>query len=241
MLTQPTTQWRARAEYLPSNASKAGLLEETRAFLAAYADTGDAQAAQLDLINRTLPQRSRSTRVTITRLIMARLARWQPPAWVLDDLVAFAEDARPETLQAALLLHVSRQDALLYDFVQDVVAPRWQEGIRDVTRADVQRFLDAAEAQHPEITRWSHETREKLAGNVLSILRDYGLLAGTAKKRIVEPLVPDSVVGHLVRLLREEGVAEAEIPYHPDWNLWLWDPGRAQAAIARLAAEEGQP
>jgi hypothetical protein len=172
------------------------------------------------------------------QIIQQRLVRWNPPGWVLDDLVGFAQDPLPDSLRAALLLHVPRQDALLYDVVQSVIGPRRQAGESDVVRADVQRFLDAAQPAHPEIDKWSHATREKLAGNLLSILRDYGLLQGTVRKRIVEPVVPVPVVAHLVRLLRAEGVAPAELAQHPDWRLWLWEPARAAAASGTPAARE---
>jgi len=102
---------------------------------------------------------------------------------------------------------------------------------RSVSRADVQRLLDQSQDGHPEVNRWSYQTREKLAGNLLSILRDYGLLRGSARKSIVEPAVPTVVVQHLIRLLRAEGVAEPELPHHPDWQIWLWDAARAQKAI----------
>jgi hypothetical protein len=96
----------------------------------------------------------------------------------------------------------------------------------EVTRSDVQHFLDNSESAHPEIMGWSHETREKLAGNLLSIIRDYGLLSGEAKKKMVMPAVPISVARHLERLLLEEGVSSADVPKHPDWHTWLWDAPR---------------
>ncbi len=65
-----------------------------------------------------------------------------PPAWVLDDLVTFAQDGHQTELQAALLLHTARQDNLLYDIIQQVVVPRWFAGERELIRADIQRFLD---------------------------------------------------------------------------------------------------
>lgn len=216
------------------NASKAGLLEETRQFILAYGATRDVGQARQRLLVEVLPQRSRDTRATIVQLIGQRLVRWRPPGWVWDDLVAFAQASPDDSLRAALLLHVTRQDALLYDFVQQVVVRRWHSGERNVSRADVQRFLDLAQATQPEINAWSHATREKLAGNSLSILRDYGLLTGTARKHIVEPLVPEPVAHHLARLLRAEGVAEDELPRHPDWRVWLWDAQRIRNALATL-------
>jgi hypothetical protein len=224
------TCWRASGPYLPTNASKAGLLDETRRFLLAYGRLRDLAATGVALLNGDLPQRSRQTRLTVLEIIKRRLVGWHPPAWVLDDLVTFA-DAGTDALRAALLVHVCRQDVLLYDVAQREIWPAWTEGRREVTRADVQGFLDGALATRPEIEGWSRETREKLAGNLLSILRDYGLLMGTARKRIVEPVVPQAVAEHLVRLLMAEGINSSEVAAHPDWRVWLWSPERVAAFL----------
>ena len=82
--------------------------------------------------------------------------------------------------QAAMLLHTARQDNLLYDFIQQTVVQRWFAGERELIRADVQRFLDSVQSSHPEMAGWSHSTREKLSSNMLTTLRDFGLLQGTA-------------------------------------------------------------
>jgi len=230
------TAWRVTGPYVPTNSSKAGLLEETRQFLLVYAETQDVDETARQLKDGGLPQRSRETRRTIVNFVRRRVAKWHPPAWVLDDLVTFAQDTAPEALQAALLIHVCRQDALLYDLVQQVVVPRWQDGQVEIRSADVQQFLDQAEPTHPEISGWSHVTRKRLASHDLSILRDYGLLQGTAHKRIIEPVIPPTVVVHLVRLLMAEGVPAQELAEHPDWRLWLWDPDRAKQAIDEVAA-----
>lgn len=238
-MTQPVLdiRWRATGSYVPLNASKAGLLDETRQYLLTYARLGDIAATRRALIDGGLPQRARETRLTIVTVIQQRLLRWSPPAWVLDDLVTFAHDTYQPSLSAALLLHVVRQDALLYDFVLQLVAPRWESGEHTLVRADVQRFLDQALPAHPEIAGWSHATRQKLAGNVLSILRDYGLLRGREVKQIIEPLAPPPVVDHLLRLLHAEGVRDEALITHPDWRIWLWDQRRIRAAYAAMVQE----
>jgi hypothetical protein len=232
-------RWRVSGEYVPNNASKAGLRDETRLFLLAYGRLRDLAATRRALIDGELPQRARDTRVTIVEVIQRRLTRWSPPDWALDDLVLFAADTIELTLPAALLLHTVRQDALLGDFVQHEIVPRWAAGDHVLVRADVQRFLDQQEPEHPELATWSHATREKLAGNVLSILRDDGLLVGRDPKQIIEPLVPTLVAEHLVRLLRAEGVADDDLARHPDWQIWLWDRVRAQKVISAMTEQEG--
>lgn len=209
----PVVAWRATGPYRPNIASKAGLLAETQCFLQTYAQLGDVGAVRQLLVDGALPQRARETREAIVKAIHQRLVRWSPPQWVLDDLARMAVAAPQVALPAALLFHVVRQDCLLYDVVQHVVVPRWKRGERVLIRADVQHFLDQAQALHPEIDHWSFTTRAKLAGNVLSVLRDYGLLQGRDQKQIVEPLVPEMVVAHVLRVLQaEEGGQRWPLP-----------------------------
>ena len=94
------------------------------------------------------------------------------------------------------------------------------------------------QSAHPEVDNWSHSTREKLSRNVLTSLRDFGLLQGTVSKQIVEPIVPAVVVRHLIYLLQAEGTPPEQIAHHPDWQLWLWDAARAQKAIEMLNLQE---
>jgi hypothetical protein len=115
--------------------------------------------------------------------------------------------------------------------------PKWYDGRPGIDSTDVQRFLDNQAPAHPEIETWTRQTRDRLGSTTLAILRDYGLLQGKAHKKIVEPIVPDEVVGHVVRLLQAEGIPDSEIPTHPDWRLWLWDENRTQRTLSELATK----
>ncbi len=232
--TTKETVWRATGPYLPTLASKSSLVDETRLFLATYARVGDVPAASCELIDTTLPQRSRRTRSTIVGVIRMRLTRWNPPPWVVDDLVAFAQDSNPNVLRLALLLHIARQDHLLYDFIQHIIVPRWYQHSYKVLRSDVQGFLDTSHEEHPEIARWSYTTRERLSNSVLTVLRDCRLLEGQVNKRIVAPTVPLHVARHLVRLLVAEGVPECDLAQHSDWRLWLWENTQSQKVVTEM-------
>jgi hypothetical protein len=238
---QTATHWRASGSFVASSALFGGILDETRLYLALLAEqTGTVservQQAGLLLVDGALLQRARSSRKSIVSRINTRLNGWSPQAWVLDDLVAFAQAGSPSALQAALLIHVCRQDVLLYAIVQELIWPRWQVGESGVTSSDVQCFLDSQMSWRPEIEGWSRQTRERLGSTTLAILRDYGLLQGKARKKIVEPIVPGEVITHLTKLLHAEGIPEAEIASHPDWRLWLWDAQRTQQMIAGQAS-----
>lgn len=233
-----TTQWRATGPFVASSALFSGILEETQLLLQVYSELQGPSDSRMEsarqlLLNGRLPQRSRASRKSIVGRVTRRLLSWGPPVWVLDDLAVFANQSSPLALKAALLMHVCRQDRLLYSLVQEMIVPKWRDGQHHVNSTDVQRFLDIQSSHHPEIETWSRQTRERLGSTTLSLLRDYGLLQGKAHKQIVEPIVPDEVVSHVVRLLRAEGVPEAAISAHSDWQLWLWDAERTRRILAQ--------
>lgn len=240
MTTAVLREWRATGPYLPTAASKNGLIAETRLFLRAYAASGSVSQARNELVDRLLPQRSRETRVVIARNVLARLTRWNPPAWVLDDLVEASLQEDLARLRTLLLTHHARQETLLYDTVQELVVPHWQRGEPQLNRDDALAFLTERAARHTEIGSWSYETRVKIAGNLLTTMRDYGLLVGRQTRRIVEPVVDTPAFDHLARLMIEEGIPAARLADHPDWRLWLMPPERVRAQLAtRLPRTDG--
>lgn len=237
-----STRWRATGHYLASSALFTGILGETRAFLLAYGRAAGslqerAQRAASELISGGLSQRARSSRMSILQRINLRLIVWQPPEWVLDDLVVWARQDSLHDLQSALLLHTCRQDTLLYNIARRVLLPAWVKGGVALRSSDIRAFLAEEEAAHPEILAWSRATRARIATTSLSIFRDYGLLKGKLSMQVVEPIVSSAVSRHLARLLRAEGVADPEIVNHPDWQLFLWTPQKTQAFLAADAEE----
>jgi hypothetical protein len=232
------THWRADGAYVSTLSSKTSLLDETKAFLRLYAQSGDTSSVCRELIAGELPQASRQTRIAIVNVLRVRLVNWQPPSWVLDALWSFAQDTQSDAFLVALLLHIARQDLLLYEFVQKVLVPRWHDGSHQLIRSDVQGFLDQAQEEHPEVGRWSHSTREHLSQHLLATLRDCLLLKGSLTKQIVLPVVPMQVAHHLIQLLQAEGISQEGISNHPDWRLWLWEPEQVRTALRVYELQE---
>lgn len=238
LVSTQETRWRIEGPYLPTLASKAALIEETRLFLLTYDQLHDLEATLQTLLHNVLIQRSRRTRDTIVAILQSRLIHWNPPNWVLQDFISFALEPSLDALHAALLLHISRQDHLLYDFVQHVIVPRQEKGEMRIFVSDVQTFLDASQEGHTEVARWGFETRLRLSRGVLATLRDCGLLKGEVNKSIGLPIIPKNVVHHLIQLLRAENISREQLAHHPDWQLWLWSPAQAQVAVDAFLRQE---
>jgi hypothetical protein len=158
-------------------------------------------------------------------------------AWVTSALVeGWRQGSQSLEFASLLYLHYALRDRLTFDFVGEVL---WTKGYRSrsaVSRNEVLDLLDGKAADQPRIARWTQSSRVKLAGNVLSALRDFGVLEGVQKKFLVRPPLPPSTAAHLVRVLVAEGVRGREVVEDPTWRLFLLTEREVAACLSRLAA-----
>lgn len=223
------------------NTSKGALITEAHAVLrSAASDTPVEGLRQACLTGTILRQRARETRRHIWDSLHWRLFIWGPPRWVLADLAeAPRGDSRDPRFAGLLYLHYARRDRLTFEFVTEKLWALWKCRSLEVSRNDVLDFLASSEAQNPRVKGWRESTRKKLAGNVLSALRDFGLLKGVQRKLIQQPLLPLDVVLHLCRLLHGEGLRGRAVLEARDWRLFLREPHEIAAAFGQLA-QRGQ-
>jgi hypothetical protein len=155
---------------------------------------------------------------------------------VLTDIAEAArQDSADPAFKGLLFLHYARRDRLTFDFVTQKIWSCWKSGQNLVTRQDVLDFLDDLKPSTPQIGRWREASRNKLAGNLLSALRDFGLLVGAQKKMLRRPVVAPQVALHLVRLLDREGLRGRAVLEALDWRLLLWDVHGVAGALGSLS------
>jgi len=173
--------------------------------LGAGAGIAEAQAACLS--GKILRQRAREPRRQIWNALHRRYFAWNPPRWVLTDLTDAAQgEATDARFVGLAYIHYARRDPLRFEFVTQRLWTLWTGRPLRVRRDDVLDFLTEYEDEESQVKRWRETTRKKWAGNVLTALRDFGVLAGVRRKQIRWPVVPPEVVLHLWRLLYEEGL-----------------------------------
>jgi hypothetical protein len=220
--------------YSARNSSKGALLRETHSMFRALAigkSLGEVRRSCLE--GRLFRQSARETRRRIWHALHWRFFAWAPPDWVIADIAdAAREEVTSPRFIGLVYLHYARRDQLTFDFVTEKVLPQWRDRTREVRRSDVVDFLKIA---HEQTGQWRESTRIKLAGNVLSALRDFGLLAGVQRKFIQRPVVDQGVVLHLCRLLETEGLRGRTLLEARDWRLFLWDVQDTSHALVRLA------
>src|SRR5262249_21158175 len=163
--------------------------EAGRVFQALHAGLSVPEVRDRVLGGKLLTQRSRSTRERIWDSLHHRYLAHRV-GWVIRDL-AGASIAGPQSREflSLLYLHYALRGRLTYEFATRVLWPRWCRGQLAVAREDVLDLLDRASAEQPQIRRWTEKSRVKLAGSILSALRDFGLFRGIQKKSLVRPVL----------------------------------------------------
>ncbi len=217
--------------------SKGALIREAQlVFRALGRGLSIPEVRQACLRGDLLRKSALETRNKVWAALHWRYFAWDPSAWVLRDLANVAADEGPSaTFVSLLYLHHARRDRLTFDLVTNKLWALWKGQRTEVHRNDVLDFLAAYEGEHPHIRKWRESTRRKLAGNVLSALRDFGLLRGVQRKTLQRPTVSPEVALHLVRLLSHEGLRGRRVIEAIDWRLFLWESQDIAQALTALA------
>jgi hypothetical protein len=217
--------------------SKGALIVETHAVFRALAGGASERDVKGKCLSGALVRKSaRLTRMRIWDAINWRFFAWGPAGWIVADLERAAmESSRPSpTFVGLVYLHYARRDRLTFDFVTTHVFGNWITGRRTVRPEQVVRF--AAERYGPDaLGRLRESTRKKVAGNVLSALRDFGVLKGTVRKRIEQPALTSATALHLCRVLYEGGLRGRQLTDGADWRLFLLRPREVTTTLANLA------
>jgi hypothetical protein len=221
--------------YSARNSTKGSLLPETRVVFREVAAGRSIAEVRMDcLTGRILRQRARETRRAIWQALDRRYFSWDPPAWILEDLSGMV--ATDEGFALSAYLHYARRDKLTFDFVTRRLWDSHLQRAPHVSREEVLGFLAEA-ASLGRVPSWRESTRRKVARNLLSALRDFGVLEGVQRKTLHPPTVPQRAVYHLFRLLHEEGLRGRALLAAPDWRLFLWNEEETSRALTKLSLE----
>lgn len=221
---------------LSSRLTMAGaLVHETYELFQTFPDFMEVAAIREAIIDRDLLHKASFNRRRTVWLALLHRYLSPVPQWVGAGMVQATNHGNqsPEFLSLAYLYFALR-DRFTFQFITNVIWPTWQEGGIRLTQRDVMRFiLDLADIDR-NANGWSETTKKRLASSLLSSLRDFGLLKGTATKTIQRPPVALDTVYHLLAILWAEGKTGREIISAPDWRLFLWAETDVVQALGQL-------
>ena len=185
--------------YSARNSSKGALIDEAFRIFRAISSGLSMEELRTETVQGTLlSQRSSTNRKRIWTSLQQRYLVTDLP-WITTLLAERSHHgAHSAEFVSLLYLLYALRDSLTFDFVAKVLWPRGHNNRPIVSRNDVLDLLKSATPHQPQIDRWSEATRIKLAGSVLTALRDFGVLQGSQKKFLIQPKLPLSTAAALL-------------------------------------------
>ena len=214
----------ADVQYSSTLSSKGALLNETLVVLRQIAQGHSPDEVRAMIMDRDLlGKMTVRTREAVWENIHARYLSDGDHARILARMVVHAPDR--QTARLVLFYELCRSTPVLRDTTIHCVYPRYAAGHSSIDKADVHRYFDNIAAEHPELTAWSPQTRDKVVSNILTILRDFGLLEGGQRKQFSRLYVPLPAFVYVLYRLAEDGLTTPqELLHAEEWRLFLLEP-----------------
>ena len=211
------------------------LLEDMRMLVRAWHE-GD-RAAQSDrvVVENILGKKTKMRAGDIyRRAFLHRFLKGNPPdSW---KIVRPLEDREVpvEILRPVYFWITARSEPLLYDFTTEEILSK-NRGQDLSVRVDetAQWIRKRLFGQHQA---WTDTVTTKVSRGLLAALRDFGILEGTAGKRIAPVYLPVESFAYLAFALHELASSGERLILHPDWKLFLME----SPVVERLFLEAHQ-
>ena len=200
---------------------KGALLNETVAVLRQIDDGRSIDQVRAMVMDHDLLSKiTILTRGSVWDQIHARYLSDGEHACVLARMVVHAPDR--QTGRLVLFYEFCRSCPILHDTTIHCLYPRYAAGYSGIDKTHIHKHFDDIATEHPELMEWSPQTRNKVASNILTIVRDFGLLEGTQRKQFSHLYVPlPAFVYVLYRLAGDELTTPREILESEEWRLFL--------------------
>lgn len=212
---------------------KGALINETYAVLGAW-DLTRSKRENLDRLRRENFVGARTA--TWLRDLAKVLNRRLDPEGCDRALVMLAQSGCDLLEWKPILLwHITRDEFLLRDFLQNWLFPAYDSGVSRVNPAEVREYLRGT-AKRGGVTEhaWSETTLERVAAGLLKMAVEFGLLRGKAAKTFNAYSLPERSFLYLLHVLRETHPNPRKIIEAPDWRMYLMRPGDVEHEILRL-------
>ena len=195
---------------------------------------------------------SRTKRENLDRLrdenfIGARSATWlRDVAWVLSR--RFEPDNRDRALvvlakngcdlnewKPLLLWHITRDEFLLRDFLQNWLFPAFESGAFRVRPEELHDYLRGIGKRGGTTEHvWTDATVKRVAAGLLKIAVEFGLLRGSVAKEFASYHLPARSFLYLLHAIREERQSPGKVVAAHDWRMFLMRPADVERELLRL-------
>jgi hypothetical protein len=209
------------ANHYSSKIIKAGaLLSDTKSLLAHW----DLRTSVRDNLDRIRRENlfGKASRSRVEDILAIFHQRYLGEESVLRALVTLVKHQLPTAdLDRILYFHAARSDRLLHDIVAEVLVPMKARGVVDIDVIALQRTLAGWVEAGLTTRRWGESTITRVAQGLLATLRDFGVLEGAVRKRIVPTYLPIRAFAYVMLYLKQHQPSGVKLIEHPDWRLFF--------------------
>lgn len=157
------------------------------------------------------------------------------PEEIDKPLVELAQAGCDYRLWKPLLLwHMTREEFLLRDFLQNWLFERYQEGVCSLNTKDVLNYFQMRAKKYKEIGNWTPGTRTRVAQALLKMAVDFDLMSGKVARKFVSFHLPDASFIYLLHAIAQTDSNAMRIVRSPDWRMYLMPPEDIERELFRL-------
>jgi hypothetical protein len=146
------------------------LTEETRAVISYLNEENIASLSSEVKHSQHLQTNSESAR---SRIVWELNKRYEESGQHVFDVF---KDSNLQQQKILIFYTCMKVYQILFDFMFGPVNDKWLTRDLQLSKTDVERFLDAQSSTHPEVDRWAATTREKVTTVIIRMLNEVGLL-----------------------------------------------------------------
>ncbi len=212
---------------------KGAMIDETYAVFAAW-DFGRSKRENLDrLRDENFIGASSATWLRDVAKVLNR--RFDPDGRDRALVVLAKSGCDLEEWKPLLLWHITRDEFLVRDFLQNWLFPAYDSGAFRVRPEELHAYLQGigkrgATTEHA----WTEQTMKRVAAGLLKIAVDFGLLRGSVVKEFASFHLPERSFVYLLHALRDEKLSPSKVVGSPDWRMFLMRPGDVEHELLRL-------
>lgn len=134
-----------------------------------------------------------------------------------------------------LLWHMTRDEFLVRDFLQNWLYPAYDSGRFRVQPDELHGYLReigkrGAKTEHA----WSEQTTKRVATGLLKLGVDFGLLRGSTVKEFASFHLPERSFLYLLHAIREQSVSPGKLVDAADWRMFLLRTHDVERELLRL-------
>lgn len=225
-----------RTEFYTSKIIKAGaLIDDTKTLLANW-DVSQTVKSNLSLL-QSQNIFGKATRSRIEDILVIFRQRYlDEPVLVNSLLVLIVNPALSQMVDRVLFYFSAKNDRLLYDAATCFLVSKREQGFEEITPEMVIDWINELIENKQTVTAWSEKTILRSAQELLSTLRDFGLLEGVKTKRIAPLYLPVEAFAFISFIIFQEAASGERLIHHPDWKLFFL----SEKAVERFLMEAHQ-